>query len=85
MMYKVRKNDGIEEDFDKNKILSGCMKSGATVIEAEKVATGVEVWLPQVATNGVVASMDIKLKVIELLKGVNPTVAASFEAYKKVI
>jgi len=85
MMYKVRKNDGVEEDFDKNKILSGCMKSGATVVEAEKVATGIETWLPQVATNGAVSSMDIKLKVIELLKGVNPAVAVSFESYKKIV
>ncbi|MGD0523309.1 MAG: ATP cone domain-containing protein [Candidatus Microgenomates bacterium] len=84
-MYKVRKNDGVEEDFDKNKILSGCMKSGASIDEAEKVATGVETWLPQVATNGVVASTDIKIKVIELLRGANPNAAASFEGYKKVL
>jgi transcriptional regulator NrdR family protein len=76
-MYKVKKNDGMAEDFDKNKILSGCMKSGATVVEAEQVATGVETWLPTVATNGVVASMDIKLKVIELLKGINPSVESN--------
>jgi preprotein translocase subunit SecA len=84
-MFKVRKNDGIEEVFDKNKILSGCMKAGASVDEAEKVATGVEMWLPTVATNGVVATTDIKLKVTELLHGVNPTVAGSFEGYKKVV
>lgn len=84
-MYKVRKNDGIEEDFDKNKILSGCMKSGASVIEAEKIATGVETWLPSVATNGVVAATDIKIKVIELLRGINPSAAGSFEGYQKVL
>ncbi|OGM11009.1 hypothetical protein A2Z22_04055 [Candidatus Woesebacteria bacterium RBG_16_34_12] len=82
-MYKVQKKDGAEEDFDRNKIISGVMGAGGSAEDAEKVATEVETWLPGVAVDNVVNSSDIRTKGLEVLKNVNPEVAAKFESYKK--
>lgn len=82
-MYKVQKKDGSLEDFDRGKITGGVMKAGGSAEDAEKVAAEIEAWLPTVAVNGIVNSPDIRTKGLEALRTVNPTVAASFEAYKK--
>lgn len=82
-MFKVQKKDGTQEDFDRNKLVSGVVKAGGTAEDAEKVATAIEAWLPSVAVNGVVNSTDIRVKGLEVLRTVNPAAAASFESYKK--
>ncbi len=82
-MYKVQKKDGSLEDFDKQKLVSGVVKSGASPEEAQKVADAVEAWLPTVAKENVVNSTDIRVKGLEVLKTVNPDVAAQFETFKK--
>jgi transcriptional regulator NrdR family protein len=82
-MFKVQKKDGSLQDFDRNKIVNGVVKAGGSSIDAESVATQVEAWLPTVAANGVVNSMDIRNKGLEILRTVNPTVADSFESYQK--
>jgi len=81
-MYKVKKRDGSLEDFDRGKVLKGALGAGASSQEAEQVVSAVEAWLPTVA---VVGSNEISSKVIEVLKSVNPTAAASFESYQKPI
>jgi len=83
MPVKVQKKDGRVEDFDRNKIINGVVKSGATPRQAEEIVRQVEAWLPTAAVNGVVSSMAIRSKVLEVLRLLNPTAAASFEAYRK--
>lgn len=82
-MFKVQKKDGSMQDFDRAKVVSGAVKAGATPEEAENVATQVEAWLPTVAVDGVVNSMDIRSKGLEILQTVNPTAAAAYETYQK--
>jgi transcriptional regulator NrdR family protein len=82
-MYKVQKKDGSLEDFDKQKIIGGVVKAGASVEDAQKVADAIEAWLPVAAKENVVNSMDIRVKGLEVLKSVNPDVAAQFETFKK--
>lgn len=84
-MFKVQKKDGQLEDFDRNKVLSGLVKSGVSSEEAEKIAAQIEGWLPTIAAEGVVKTMDIRSKVLELLRAVNPVVASSFENYQKAV
>ncbi|MGB9706873.1 MAG: ATP cone domain-containing protein [Microgenomates group bacterium] len=83
MPVKVQKKDGRLEDFDRNKVVAGVIKSGATPEQAEEVARQVEVWVPTAAVNGVIHSGAIREKVLEVLRAVNPTAAASFESYQK--
>lgn len=82
-MYKVQKKDGSLEDFDRTKITGSLVKAGATVEEAEKVAVEVDAWLPTVAVNRVVNSLDIRIKGLDVLKMVNPEIAAKFEEFQK--
>lgn len=83
MPIKVRKKDGRLEDFDRNKITDGIIKSGATQEQVENIARQVETWIQDAATNGVVDSNSIKGKVLELLRPANREAADKFEAYKK--
>jgi len=83
MPVKVQKKDGRLEDFDRNKIINGVVKSGATPQQAEEVVRQVEAWLTTAAVNGVVSSMAIRSRVLEVLRLLNSTAAASFEAYRK--
>jgi transcriptional regulator NrdR family protein len=83
MNLQVQKKDGQLQPFDRNKVLGGLVKSGVSAEQAESIAIQVEAWVQVAAHNGVVQSLEIRAKVLELLKAVNPTVAASFEAYQK--
>jgi hypothetical protein len=82
-MYKVLKNDGSVQDFDWKKLTDSIMNAGATQEEAEKVGVEVEMWLSTVASDGVVKSYDLHLKVISILKQINPGSAEVFENFKK--
>ena len=83
MPIKVEKKDGRLEDFDRNKINGGVVKSGVSSEEAENIATQVETWVQSAALDGVVQSSDIKTKVLELLQSIDPEAAVNFETYKK--
>lgn len=83
MPIKVEKKDGRLEDFDRSKIVNGIVKSGAAPEQAEGIAAQIETWAQGAAVNGVIKSSDIRPKVLDLLRSVNPEAAASFAAYKK--
>lgn len=85
MMIKVQKKDGRLEDFDRNKVSQGIIKSGGMPDQAENIAAQVETWAQTTAVNGVIGTGEIRNKVLELLRAVNPEVAAGFEAYRKAI
>lgn len=84
MPVKVQKKDGRLEDFNRDKVNRGVVKSGASSEEAENIAAQIETWAQGAAVNGVVKSSDIRIKVLELLRPVNSAAATTFEAYKKV-
>ncbi len=83
-MFKVQKRDGRFENFERNKVLIGALKSGANNAEAEKLVSKVESLLPTIATHGVVKSQAIRAKILELLRTINPKVGSSFEYYRKL-
>jgi len=83
MPIKVEKKDGRLEDFDRNKIKNGVIKSGVNPEQAETIAAQVETWAQGAAVDGVIKSSAIRDKVLELLGTINPKVASDFAAYKK--
>lgn len=85
MELQVQKKDGSLQPFDRNKISAGLIKSGASATEAESITSQVEAWAQGAAQNGVIKSLEVRAKVLELLRGVNPTAAAAFEAYQKPV
>ncbi len=66
-------------------MLSGITKSGASLEEAEKVTAQVEGMLAGIAVDGVVQTVQLRERVLEVLKTVNPTAAAAFESYAKPV
>lgn len=83
MDLQVQKKDGTLEPFDRSKISAGIVNSGATPQQAESITSQVEAWASGVAQKGVVKSADIRVKVLELLKEVNPNIVAAFEGFQK--
>lgn len=83
MPLKVEKRDGRMEDFDRDKIASGIVKSGATSEQVESITAQVEKWAQGVAVDGVVKTSYIRAKVLELLRTASPEAANNFAAYKK--
>jgi transcriptional regulator NrdR family protein len=83
MEVKAKKKNGILEDFNRSKIVSGLLKSGVTAQEAESIAGQVETWAQTTAVEGVVETGAIRSEVLRLLRTVNPGAAANFEGYKK--
>ena len=80
---QVKKRDGRLEDFDREKIIQSVMAAGLMEEEAESLASEVEVWVGEVAEEGVVSTLKIRDKVLELLRGRDPESATRFEEYKK--
>jgi hypothetical protein len=83
MPIRVQKKDGRLEDFDRNKVLNGVVKSGASVGEAETITQQIEAWVQTAAVNGMVSSMNLRQKVLEVLKATNPVAGEAFENYRK--
>jgi transcriptional regulator NrdR family protein len=80
---KVEKKGGQVVPFDRSKVSSGAVKSGASNEEAESIASKVEAWANETATDKVIKTSLIRGKVLEFLKAVNPEAAKAYEAYKK--
>ena len=85
MPIKVQKKDGRLDDFDRSKISGGVVKSGVTAEQAENIAVQIESWVQTATVNGVIGSVEIRNKVLELLRLVNPEAAASYEDYHKTV
>jgi transcriptional regulator NrdR family protein len=83
MNLQVQKKNGTMQPFDRTKVLSGLVKSGATSEQAEIVTSQVEAWAQTGAQNGVIGSLELRTKVLEFLKVVNPVAGAAFESYQK--
>jgi transcriptional regulator NrdR family protein len=81
---KVQKKDGTTEDFNREKIKAGIVKSGGTAEQAEMIASQIETWASTVAVDGVIKVSDIRIKLLELLGVANPAVKTAFENYKKL-
>lgn len=79
---KVQKKDGSLEDFDRGKIARAVTAAGALPEQAESIAGQAETWAQGAAVK-MVSSQELKGKVLEILRGVNPTAASAFEAYRK--
>lgn len=80
---KVQKNNWTIEDFDRTKIKRGILNSGTTEEQAEIITGQIESWAASSSTNGIIRSVDIKTKLLEIIGGFNPRAKTSFENFKK--
>jgi len=84
-MYQVRKRDSSLEEYDRNKIIASIMHAGGTREEADKVASEIDTWLPNVSVNSVIDSADIRTKILGLLGIINPVACNDYAGYVKQV
>jgi transcriptional regulator NrdR family protein len=81
-MINVIKRDGLEENFDKNKIAKVLIAAGLNSQEALNIAQTVSDWVNSLGKL-TIKSSDIANEVIEKLKKTNPYIADLFAWYEK--
>ena len=82
-MPKVNKRSGGFEDWNKEKIINSATKAGVTLKSAVAISEILEEWASENAQDGVILSAEIKDKLIEVLKLINPIAAETYATYKK--
>ena len=80
---KVKKRDGQLEPFSHTKVIGSLILAGATPEQAKRLSGQIEIWASQVAHDGVIETVKIREKILDLLKPINVNAAVSFDAYKK--
>jgi len=80
---KVEKRDGGLEEWNYDKALLSIGKSMMPIKKAQKIASKVEKWASKQAKKGVITSIELRDKIISVLKKEDPIAADSYELYKK--
>lgn len=70
------------QEFDSEKIVNGLLNAGLSDEEAEDLASEAEDFFIESAKE-TISWQEVRTKVLELLKEVNPDAAQIFENYKK--
>jgi transcriptional regulator NrdR family protein len=81
-MVKVIKRDGLEENFEKEKIIKVLIAAGLNAPDAASVAEKVSDWANTLDAKAI-KSTDVADKVIEMLKDTNPYIADLFTWYEQ--
>lgn len=82
-IIKVEKRDGDLEDWNFDKSLLSIGKSMIPMKKATQIASRVEKWAKKKAKKGVITSIELRDKIIEILKEEDPIAAESYKSYKK--
>ena len=80
---QIKKRDGSLEEFDREKIFRGAVAAGLAEEDATPLALAVEAWAGGVAEGTVASTLEVRNKVLELLREKDSEAAARFEEYKK--
>ena len=81
-MVKVEKKDGNAEDFEKKKLLLSLIRAGAPPDQAERILLNIEAWLNS-QEQEIIKSSEIRMRVANILKRINPEAARSYKMYRK--
>lgn len=82
-IIQVLKRDGAQQDWNKSKLLNSVTQAGVTPQEAESVSSLIEIWAERSTAGQPLKSADIRAKVLDILRVVDPKAAGAFETYKK--
>ena|GEM_PF-3159289 len=83
MELKVIKKAGELEAFSVDKIKSGIIKAGGTAKLAGTVALNTAKWAKETAKGGVISTVEIHKKVVNLLAEKNKEIADKFQSFVK--
>ena len=82
---KVKKKKETTEPFVMDKIKQGIIKAGGTAELAGKVALDVATWAKETAKEGVITSVEIQKKTVELLAETNKDISTAFQKFVKTV
>lgn len=80
---QVQKREGGVEDWNFDKVLASITKAGVLLEEAKHTAYLVEAWAQKNAQNGIISFSEIRDKVTQFLRVIDPVIADAYESYKK--
>lgn len=79
---KVIKKDKSFEGWSKDKLIASLTKAGIEIKKAENIATSITNWARKKAKDGKIQSKQIRDKVIEKLKEIDPTASEEYRIFK---
>lgn len=82
-MYRVKKRDGSVQDFDGGKLGLIMGNTGLSDTDIQNVLDSIDSWLPTIAMDNIVDSMDIRAKLIEEVQKINTDAANKIRDYIK--
>lgn len=82
-MYQIKKKDGTTERFDRFKMLTGAMRSGATMDEAERAVQKVESYVMFSAPREGAPKEKVRDQFIKSLSQENPVAARTYSVLEK--
>lgn len=80
---QVRKRGGGLEPWNIEKVINSTAVAGLSMKEAEALGALIEAWAEKNAENGVISSIQIRDKVIEVLGLIDSMAGESYKTYKK--
>ena len=81
-MVKIEKKGGEAEEYERKKILLSLIRAGTPPDQAERIVADVESWLNS-QEEVVVKSSDIRQRIINILKKINPQAAQGYKIHRK--
>ncbi len=82
-MYRVKKRDGSIQDFSGGKLGIIMGNTGLNDNDIQNVLNIIDAWLPTVANDNIVNSLDIRTKLIEEVEKIDADAAAAIRDYIK--
>lgn len=71
------------EEWSDDKLIASIQKTGVSTDDAQEIANKVKDWVKANTKNNIIDSVQIRDKVVELLKVNFPAEADSYQAFKK--
>ena len=81
-MPKVQKQDGSVTDFDSKKMLLSLVRAGVAPDQAERILDNIRSWFYSLDME-FVKSSDIRQRIVDLLKKINPQAARGYKMFRK--
>jgi hypothetical protein len=83
MNLQIRKRGGELEPWSVDKTINSAAVAGTSMKMAEAIGKLIESWAEKNAENGIVSSLQIRDKLVEVLAVVDSVAAEAYKAFKK--
>lgn len=79
----VIKRDGNSEPWSSDKIIASVGKCGVEVKTAENICSNIKLWFENNSRDSKISSKEIRDRVVEELKNVDPVASESYRVFKR--